>query len=283
MAFTKSQIRARRLITQKGKTKPDKTIPQRKEPTKEELRYRQALLNLVNEVIKEINKVMLPIARDSAKSAKQQEKDIRDARFDTIASDLDKAFNEASKTINTRFNQKKMLGFIVPAITNTSITNKAAVNAQLKSVLGVDLIGNVPFTRELERLAIRENLKLVRSLRSNTLIEANQTISRGIRAGLTSKSIAANLTSQLNISKNRAKLIARDQISKLDGQLTRVRQQSAGIERYTWTTVGDERVRPTHQDLDNKIFSWSDPPPEGHPGEPINCRCQAEPIIDDII
>jgi len=55
----------------------------------------------------------------------------------------------------------------------------------------------------------------------------------------------------------------------------RIAEQPRGL-RYTWRTVGDDRVRPEHAARDGKIFDWSNPPDGGHPGEAENCRCWAE-------
>ena len=52
------------------------------------------------------------------------------------------------------------------------------------------------------------------------------------------------------------------------------------VERYIWRSSDDSRVRASHADYDNRVFSWSDPPEGGHPGQGWNCRCTAEPIID---
>ena len=52
------------------------------------------------------------------------------------------------------------------------------------------------------------------------------------------------------------------------------------VERYTWRSSDDSRVRASHVEYDDRIFSWSDPPEGGHPGQGWNCRCTAEPIID---
>ena len=50
--------------------------------------------------------------------------------------------------------------------------------------------------------------------------------------------------------------------------------------QYVWRTQGDNRVRPSHQANDGKIFSWAEPPPTGHPGEDYGCRCWAEPYVE---
>ena len=52
------------------------------------------------------------------------------------------------------------------------------------------------------------------------------------------------------------------------------------VERYTWRSRDDSRVRASHSEYDDRIFAWSDPPAGGHPGQEWNCRCTAEPIID---
>lgn len=96
------------------------------------------------------------------------------------------------------------------------------------------------------------------------------------------------------VTENRAKLIARDQTSKLTGIINQTRQQGIGIDEYIWRTVKDERVvgRPggiypdgnkvhgDHYHREGKKFRWDTPPPDGHPGHPIQCRCWAEPIIN---
>ena len=45
-------------------------------------------------------------------------------------------------------------------------------------------------------------------------------------------------------------------------------------------TSEDERVRPTHQNNNGETYSWDNPPFEtGNPGDDIQCRCTAEPVV----
>ena len=76
-----------------------------------------------------------------------------------------------------------------------------------------------------------------------------------------------------------ARRIARDQVSKPTGQLSHIRQTQAGVTRYRWTTAADERVRPSHQELDGTLQRWDSPTSEGFPGSSVQCRCWAEPVI----
>ena len=50
------------------------------------------------------------------------------------------------------------------------------------------------------------------------------------------------------------------------------------MDYYIWRTQGDNRVRPTHEANNGKIFCYNYPPPTGHPGTEINCRCYAEDV-----
>lgn len=46
-------------------------------------------------------------------------------------------------------------------------------------------------------------------------------------------------------------------------------------EYYIWQTVGDERVRPEHEEHDGYAFNWHIPSENGYPGSERNCRCSA--------
>lgn len=112
-----------------------------------------------------------------------------------------------------------------------------------------------------------------------------------IIAGASQRQMAEMLAGEFDFSKKRAALIGRDQAAKFNGALNRIRQQQAGVTTYQWSTSLDERVRgnpsgkypnakPSHWDREGKEFSWSKPPSDGHPGEPINCRCVALAVLN---
>ena len=123
---------------------------------------------------------------------------------------------------------------------------------------------------------------LIKSVPQRYFGEIEARTLEALRNGERAEDIAADYVSRYGVSESRALLIARDQIGKLNGQLNRARQDALGVKRFTWRTVGDERVRDEHDELDGKVFDWDDPPGEGFPGDPINCRCGAEPILSDV-
>lgn len=64
--------------------------------------------------------------------------------------------------------------------------------------------------------------------------------------GMRVEDVRRLLKKQADITERHAALIARDQTLKLNADITRIRQQNAGIESYRWSTSQDERVRPAH-------------------------------------
>ena len=74
--------------------------------------------------------------------------------------------------------------------------------------------------------------------------------------------------------------LVRDQTNKTIGKFSETRQVALGIRQYLWSTASDERVRRSHAEKEGNVYAWGLPPPDtGHPGEDINCRCIASPII----
>ncbi|MFN0116028.1 MAG: minor capsid protein, partial [Paracoccaceae bacterium] len=59
------------------------------------------------------------------------------------------------------------------------------------------------------------------------------------------------------------------------------RQRDLGVTHYIWRSVDDPKVRTTHAERDDRLFSWDDRFRDGHPGHGYNCRCTAEPAILD--
>ena len=90
------------------------------------------------------------------------------------------------------------------------------------------------------------------------------------------KSLVKMLEREFNVSKSRAKLIARDQTAKINHGLSKKRAVANGSEKYVWRTSADERVRSRHKKLEGKVFMWSKGSPCcGHPSDDVNCRCLA--------
>lgn len=99
------------------------------------------------------------------------------------------------------------------------------------------------------------------------------------------------------ISRERAVLIARDQTAKMNSEFNQARMIENGVEEYTWRTAGgirvagnpaglypnakdDDPMHGNHWKRNGKKFRLDSPPPDGHPGMPILCRCRMDPHVN---
>lgn len=170
------------------------------------------------------------------------------------------------------------------------IANKASTfnDKQLKkivgNVLGVDVLKSEPWINDQLDSFVNENVKLIKSIPEKYLDDVEGIVQRGFRGGVSKKDIAKEMRSRLGVTKRRAELIARDQVKNLNKELTRLRQKEIGVKQYVWRTSGDERVRSAHAQHDGKTYSWDNPPENtGNPGDDINCRCYAEPVLESLL
>lgn len=123
---------------------------------------------------------------------------------------------------------------------------------------------------------------LIRNLAADIHARIERETLEAIFAGRGNDDIAKSLRGIEGIGRNRARLIARDQASKLNAAMNAYRQEQAGVTHYKWKTILDGRERDSHRKNNGKVFPWATPPAAtGHPGHDINCRCRALAILID--
>lgn len=182
--------------------------------------------------------------------------------------------------------------YVLAMYKKVKIHNEKEFRAVTKSVFGRPLafkdvntaVKQQRILEQLESMWIRENLDLISSIEAETLRKLRWELSQRIVATAGDESLKTALAdyieNQARIESNRAVLIASDQVGKLNGRLMRYEQQRAGITHYRWETMQDSRVRPSHRERQGEIFSWDEPPSDGHPGEAVRCRCVADPVFE---
>jgi SPP1 gp7 family putative phage head morphogenesis protein len=184
----------------------------------------------------------------------------------------------------------------------TSKFNQQQGEKVIKSATSADIPLLLPANTEdaVMRQFISENVRLIKGLADDVAKKLEERTYSGVRKGYNAKELQKSIQYRFGIDssifktiKTRMELIAEDQIGKLNGQLTQLRQEIIGVTKYTWRTMGDERVRgnprgfypsarPSHWDREGKVYKWAKPPIDGHPGTPIRCRCYAEPVLEDL-
>ncbi|SEQ64285.1 phage putative head morphogenesis protein, SPP1 gp7 family [Rosenbergiella nectarea] len=150
-------------------------------------------------------------------------------------------------------------------------------------VLGVDAYRAERWLAEMQANWVAQNVALINSISADQLSDMEQIVRRGVMNGSASSVIKKQITDRYSVSESRAKLIAIDQIGKANAALTQQRQKDAGVDGYIWRGVLDQRERQIHIDREGKKYKWDSPPRDGHPGQPIRCRCYAEPDFSNSV
>lgn len=165
----------------------------------------------------------------------------------------------------------------------TATSQRIQLGRQVRAALGADVFfADRGLEALFEKFAV-ENAKLIEGVTMRGIDEVSRIVTRGVSAGDLHRDIAKEIAGRMTVGLRRARLIARDQVGKLYGQLNAQRQKQLGVEEFIWRTVRDARVRPEHRALENKRFPIDKGHPvEGLPGEPVLCRCFAEPVFDPI-
>lgn len=215
--------------------------------------------------------------------------------------DMLPVINRIFMSIATKLEQRLTKFPLLGRIRKVSSLEQRLSNEQWKKLvrgtLGVDLFDDYysgDFYGDTIPLWVDQNVSLIKSLPNDSLFRMRDVMLKGFRAGSTINDIAKAIQKQYDIDKRDARLLARDQLATLNGQITEHQQTDAGIKKYKWRTTGDGRVRDCHKALDGKIFSWDDPPEmwydtkhgrvytgrHCHPGRDYYCRCVAIPVFD---
>ena len=145
----------------------------------------------------------------------------------------------------------------------------------------------------LMRQYLADNVDLIQSLPLEAAIKIQRLALKNLYTGKQRAEGLADAIQKIGqMTRSRAMLIARTEVSRVTTGLTKARAEELDLNWYVWRTSRDVRVRHSHSIMDNVLVKWSDPAsPERlngdkrvygyyNPGEIFNCRCFAQPLID---
>lgn len=241
-----------------------------KNPKGPEVKYRKWLQNLTKRMEQDVKEQILPLLKTL------------EAEYvnDAYARTLEEAFNRLRRAYEDIDRNARIVANSFAEDVNN--TNKQRFYKAMEGAIGIDL-NNVLQNEGLEDIMFattRENVALIKTIPAEYFKKIEGIVFRGTMQGNTAGSMIDKIRETGNVTKNRARLIARDQTSKINSALNQQRSQNLGVEEYVWRTAGDERVRDSHKSKNGKVFRWDSPPKDtGHPGQDIQCRCVAQAII----
>lgn len=225
-----------------------------------------------------------------------------DAWFDQLDELIMEYKRGVSLTLDTTKNEVKKVAFDV------SNLNLQKWKKVVSGVVGIDLLAREPWLGDQLSLFTRQNTALITKIAEETRADIERIVTNGFQSGKRLETVRKEILSNSKLNPGRfrktltrAELIARDQTAKLNGQLSQLRQAEIEVDRYTWRTVGDERVRHSHLVMDGKLCRWDDATVysddggrtwnkrasiggvELHPGQDYQCRCYPEADFSSIL
>jgi len=189
---------------------------------------------------------------------------------------------------------------VEPMLKQTDRHNKTQFSKTFKRVSGVDPLAFAPGLNEFLDVAGEQNVNLIVTQSSNYFDSIQEMTNRALRKGTSVSELRDDIIALTGTTKSKAKLIAIDQVQKLNADLEGQRQQNNGLTRYIWRTRQNARVRSKdnsggvsdHRGLEGAVIDWNFPPitvltgkragERNSPGQDINCKCWSEPVIEDL-
>lgn len=165
----------------------------------------------------------------------------------------------------------------------TSDFNREQLDKQVRQAIGVPFSAVERPIRDLIPTFAKANVELVKTVPERYHDRLAKDVREAFESGMHPETLARRFVELDAMAESDARRIARDQIGKLNAQFNQERQESLGVVSYTWRTAKDNRVRDEHADREGQHFDWADPPEDGNPGEPIQCRCFPEPDFSQLI
>ncbi len=140
-------------------------------------------------------------------------------------------------------------------------------------------------TGQIMRQRLDEQVGLIKSIPLEAAQRVRHLANEAQIKGQRASYVAEEIMRTGEVSKSKATLIARSEVSRTATDLTRARAEHVGSQGYLWRTSRDADVRHSHREMEGKFVAWDKPPTldgmVGHAGQFPNCRCWPEPIIPD--
>lgn len=202
-------------------------------------------------------------------------------RFD--ADDPAPLFERIGRLWDDTFSPAETERFARGMAERTADFQREQIHMQARAALGAEIMAAEPNIEPRMAAFVVENVALIKSVPGEFLASLEKNLAREIAAGASVSELSTLISDYYGFAERRATKIARDQVGKWFGQLNMVRQRAMGVKSFIWRDLDDDKVRPLHRRLNGQKFDWDKLPSEGAPGTPVNCRCYAEPVFDDII
>ena len=277
MARTK---RTKRTKKKRNKALELDTFAGSREYFRDLLRITKVLASLTNRIVNTVGEDEPPeLDRvDAIKQPKSNKQKARERRARKVQRAIDSAESNFTRSVSI----DEVQTIIRKNANKIDKANRQAVFKQAKAAIGIQKLEN-PNTTKQRATFVRENISVIKTIGPEHFAKIRKIVDEGFKGGTSSRVLKNKIAEVANITERRAALIARDQVGSLNAQLTKERHVANGFKSFIWRNVGDDRVRDDHDTgggIADKEWPYATGAPgEGFPGDPIACRCFAEPVF----
>jgi uncharacterized protein with gpF-like domain len=205
----------------------------------------------------------------------------------TPAAELKAALRKLGRRWQRNFDEasEKLAAWFAKSAANRS---DAALRSILKKAGFSVKFTMTPAMRDIVDATVAQNVSLVKSIASEYHTEVTGLVMRSVAVGRDLSFLTDELEKRYGITRRRASHIALHQNNMATGAMQAARYTELGIQEAIWLhSHGGKTPRKTHLANSGKRFNvaegWYDPDPKVRrfirPGELINCRCVARPVV----
>lgn len=247
------------------------------------VRYNAALQRIARAVKRDIDEVIVPLVKQYAPEYVQDSTPTLDGWADSIARALQFLLGKWLSPVARQ---------AAESIAGEFVRTQVSVNSRGRRSVGIDVFSNSQQARDYLEAATFQNAMLITSIPAQYLEQVQNIVMTNMRAGMRPSYIEQALSQQFGVTSRRAKMIARDQTAKVQGEINKRKQQAAGFLYFKWVDSHDQRVRHRHREIADKVtdygkgvYRWDDLPLSDkgepiQPGSDYQCRCVAVAVPD---
>lgn len=304
-----SEAQRKRIKKQLANRRKTRKFREPKFPTMEEMELGSAIIREVKKIDDLVKDILLP-ELNRLTDHKEERFDKRFAQLAGVAlgaaliARMKSVFfgesigpdEEPRQTIFTR-SIKRMVSPFLDRVKNKT---EDSFVAEFERQTGTEPVRAQLNVDEFVQDSLKKNVSLIKTIPQQYFSQIETAVDEAVTKGQLSKTLQGKLKDISDGQKNRARLIARDQIGKLTANIEEARQRKSNVKEYIWRTRQDGRVRSfantsgysDHKRLEGQIVKWNDPPQtvfrgkrageRHHAGTDIQCRCFPQAIYDDI-
>lgn len=295
----KTEIELLRILYQNSKENPTKNLTfKRAYPIGIENKYYYKLRAYFKPLFDFVNKYIKENGKDILKG------DSKNVRMDNIPGDsfddmiyslenwIDVYMPDLSQSDDSRLRNTIYVGLNQTAEEVKKFNDKEFSDSMVKAI-HVNLPTNADWWGKMLKSWSDSNYSLITSNARNYVSKINNLVENAVVNGQGMLKLKEEIEKATRgLSEAHCRLIARDQIGKLNGLINQAQMEEIGLKLYVWDTSMDERVRDSHRPMQGLLCRWDNARvcsydggkswverPSGavqlHPGQDFQCRCSA--------